>query len=137
VKPGAVAMQLPQLRKDVLGYELHTNRELGMMLKGTKPMAVFCDGRGHFPPVVLRYLRMFDRHVASGTFVKRVHMEMFEQTDLEVILYAIPDEAWRIDAMIALRSNANWTAEHERREGTLLGYTDAQNEIWIAKRYAR
>lgn len=41
------------------------------MLKGTKPLAKFADGEGRFPDVVLRYFRMFDRHVESGRFVRR------------------------------------------------------------------
>jgi hypothetical protein len=129
------------LSRNALGYELHTNRELGLMLRRTKPLAVFSDMRGHFLPVVLRYLRMFDRHAALGTFVKRIHHEMLDEAakkgELEVVLYALPEEAWRIDAMIALRRNlSNWNSEHERQEGMLLGYTDEQNQIWIEKRYS-
>ena len=48
-----------------LPYLVHTNRELGLMLAGEKPMASFVDGRGCFPEVVERYLRLFDRHVAE------------------------------------------------------------------------
>lgn len=126
------------LSKESLGYQVHTNRELGMMLRREKPLAVFCDVEGEFPEAVLRYLRMFDRHVKLGTLVKREHREPFEfQLERRVVLtifYSLPEETWRIDAMTELRRHIPdepWTAEHERKEGALLGYTSAQNDAWI------
>jgi hypothetical protein len=138
-------MPLPsRLSKEALGYQLHTNRELGMMLRREKPLAVFGDVDGAFPLLVLRYLRMFDRHVLFGTFAKREHRETIyvkgTRHDLLVYLYALPEEAWRIDAMIELRhrmSREPWTTEHERMEGMLLGYTDQQNDEWIASGYTQ
>jgi hypothetical protein len=123
-----------------LGYRIHTNRELGMMLRHEKPLSVFCDMEDAFPEVVLRYLRMFDRHAQSEELVKREYRELQEirgeHRAVLTILYALPEEAWRIVAMLDLRRNLPaWTKEHERREGTLLGYTDAQNDAWIASRY--
>jgi len=44
--PIAIAKMLP--------YILHTNRELGLMLAGKKPLAVFVDGQGCFPDFVER-----------------------------------------------------------------------------------
>lgn len=127
------------LRKEALGYQLHTNRELGMMLCGSKPLAVFSEVHGAFPEPVVRYLRLFDRHVETGRLVKRRHLEKARAPhsgntyELSVVLYAQPDEVWRIDAMIDLRRNLGvWTAEHERTEGSLLGYTDWQNDRWLA-----
>ena len=66
---------LNHLSERVLGYAIHTNRELGFMLRGSKPLAVFCDAYGHFPDTVLRYLRIFDRHVARGTFLRRDYVD--------------------------------------------------------------
>jgi hypothetical protein len=130
------------LSKATLGYVIHTNRELGLMLSRTKPLAVFSELDGNFVAPVRRYMRMFDRHVRAGTFVKREHIEMRPATaaeasrNLHLVLFALPEEAWRINAMIDLRRNLSaWTAEHERKEGMLLGYTEAQNETWIATRY--
>ncbi|HEX3652625.1 MAG TPA: hypothetical protein VHU18_07370 [Rhizomicrobium sp.] len=123
-----------------LGYRIHTNRELGMMLRHEKPLAVFCDVEDVFPAVLSRYLRLFDGHVQSGRLIKREYRETVDIRGacrtLLTIFYALPEESWRIDAMLELRRNtAGWTTEHERREGTLLGYTDAQNDAWIASRY--
>jgi hypothetical protein len=127
------------LSKESLGYEVHTNRELGLMLRGKKPLAVFVDYEGFFPSCVLRYLRMFDRHVFAGRIVKQVHREHVEVRgaghELVTILYALPSQKWRIDEMIDLRRHlVDWTSELERREGELLGYTDAENEIWLKRR---
>jgi hypothetical protein len=130
-----------ELTKESLGYQLHTNRELGMMLRGEKPLAVFSEVDGLFVWVVPRYLRLFDSHAAAGRFIRREHCKPRtiegKPRTLVTILYALPDEAWRIDAMIELRGRLDierWTEAHERREGSLLGYTDAQNDAWIAWR---
>jgi len=114
-----------------LPYRIHTNRELGMMLRGEKPLAVFCDGYEWFPDAVLRYLRLFDRHAAAGTLVKREYVlpDYTRRPDLKgwhTILYALPGEEWRIDAMIALRLSLLecWAPGKEREEGRLLGYEE-------------
>jgi hypothetical protein len=115
-----------------LPYQLHTNRELGLMLSGKKPLAMFMDGEGRFPGCVLRYLRMFDRYVALGRLVRRDHLrDEFGRYVSHRILFALPEEAWRIDAMIALKESDRWTSEHERREGELLGYEDWMNDYWL------
>src|SRR6478672_2605613 len=129
------------LSKERLGYQIHTNRELGMMLRGEKPLAIFSDVEGSFPAAVVRYLRMFDRHVLAGTLIRREHRETIEirgeLRTLLTVLYALPEEARRIHAMLDLRRNLSaWTKEHERREGALLGYTDTQNDAWIASRFS-
>ena len=122
---------LPQV-----SYQIHTNSELGLMLRGEKPLAVFSDAHGGFPEVVERYLQMFDRHVELGEFHRREFVE-FDQRGmprLHVILYALPGEEWRIDEMIALRSrmwSAGWNEASEQREGELLGYTPDQMEEWM------
>jgi hypothetical protein len=99
---------------------IHTNRELGMMLRGEKPLAVFCDGYGHFPDVVLRYMRLFDRHVDEGLFVKREYVVPNDGAAVvpgfHTVLYALSNEDWRIDAMIELRLSGGWSADHEREE---------------------
>src|SRR5262249_44162648 len=110
-----------------------------MMLRHEKPLAVFSDADGFFPAPALRYLRMFDRHAGAGTFVRREDRTLIEVRGkpgiLLTIYYALPEEAWRIGAMIELRRlrSQPWTEEQERTEGTLLGYTDAQNNAWIAR----
>jgi hypothetical protein len=55
-------------------------------------------------------------------------------------LYALKREAWRIDAYLLLEriaSKDQWNAALERLQGSLLGYTDEQNEEWLRKRYQK
>lgn len=114
-----------------LPYMVHTNRELGLMLRGIKPMAKFVDGEGFFPDLVLRYLRMFDRHVDSGRFVRRDEVVEHENMGrLHYVYFALRDEEWRIQAMTL---PGKWSLERERKEGELLGYTPEQNDIWIGR----
>ena len=131
------------LSPEALGYQVHTNRELGMMLQELKPLAVFCDDYGMSVEVVARYLRLFDRHVSTGRFERREYVELWpdgagETRRVHVILYALPGESWRIDAMIELRGHlSSWSAEAERREGELLGYAGWQNDIWMRERFGK
>lgn len=122
--------------KTKLPYKLHTNRELGLMLAGTKPLAMFVDGEGRFPEVLLRYFRLFDRHVASGCLIRRDHFSRWSPAYVSHrVLFALPSEAWRIDAMIELKESPDWTPDHERREGELLGYEDWMNDHWLGLAY--
>jgi hypothetical protein len=117
-----------------LPYTLHTNRELGLMLAGRKPLAEFADGVGSFPDVVIRYIRLFDRHVSAGEIVRRDHFSPPSDTrafTVHRILFALPTETWRIDEMIALREERTWSRDHERREGELLGYEDWMNDHFL------
>jgi hypothetical protein len=118
-------------------YLIHTNRELGLMLAGKKPLATFFDAEGYWPDVLQRYIRMFDRHIANGTLVRRDHFIYPTSNDKRKwhrVLFALPAEEWRIDAMIELMSGDTWSAERERREGELLGYEDWMNDFHLARR---
>ena len=119
-----------------LPYLVHTNRELGLMLAGSKPLAVFVDGRDRFPEVVRRYLRLFDRHVACGTIIRRDHFSKASWGERHHILFALPGEEWRFQAMLDLMlAEEPWTIDHERRQGELLGYDDWMNEHWLTSVY--
>jgi hypothetical protein len=119
----------------LLPYQLHTNRELGLMLAKKKPLSHFADAAGAFPEAVQRYLRRFDRYVATGEIVRRDSLcppNTNRLYNLHRILFALPGEEWRIDEMINLMEGAAWGPEQERREGELLGYADWMNEYWLA-----
>lgn len=126
-----------------LPYQVHTNRELGLMLRRAKPLAMFADTWGHYPEVVGRYLRLFEMHVRRGTFIKREYFELdrsgLHQHHIHIILFALPEEEWRIDAMINLRRRveSGWSEADEREEGRLLGYQEWQNDLWVARRFPR
>lgn len=121
-----------EVERQPLPYLVHTNRELGLMLRGEKPLARFARELSAPVPVLERYFRMFDRHVAEGRFVKRTVMP-YPKAPFQSVYYALPGEEWRIDAMIELLSGDGWTLADERREGELLGYSDWQNNIWIER----
>jgi hypothetical protein len=78
---------------------------------------------------------MFDRHVAMGRFERREHVRPVPQLPHlsdHRIFYALPGEAWRIDAMLELLDRPGpWSQDREREEGTLLGYEPWQSEFWL------
>src|SRR5579871_2398410 len=92
-----------------LPYLVHTNRELGLMLSGIKPLAYFADVAGREPEICIRYWRMFDRHVAAGRLVRREMIEALPgRPELQGrrLFYALPGHEWRVDAMLALLKEA-------------------------------
>ncbi|WP_454280017.1 hypothetical protein [Sphingomonas sp. Marseille-Q8236] len=116
-----------------LPYLEHTDRESGLMLKGVKPPAMFVDGRDCFPAGVIRYLRLFDRRVAAGRIIRRdmvTEASAYQNHAVHRMLLVLLGQEWRIDAMIALKGSPEWTPDHERREGQLLGYEDWMNDHW-------
>jgi hypothetical protein len=121
-----------------LPYLVHTNRELGLMLRGTKPLAYFMDVVGHEPDICVRYWRMFDRHVAVGRLIRHEVIEPcpdLPQLEYRQLFYALPGHAWRLDAMLTLLNEPGaWSDDRERRFGELLGYKDWQNDTWLTHR---
>jgi hypothetical protein len=123
-----------------LPYRVHTNRELGLMLRGNKPLAYFSEFAGHEPTACLRYWRLFDRHVAEGRLIYReviVPQPDHPHLQLRQMFYALPGQEWRIDAMIALlHEPGTWSDEREQRFGDLLGYEPWQMDYWMTHRTA-
>jgi len=132
---------------DDLPYRVHTGRELALMLAGTKPLAAFIDD---FPSLHGLYVipeREFEPHVAAGRIVKREDITApgpgapvgrGQRLGTRRVLYALPCEAWRIDAYLLLWKTAEksgWNAGFERMEGSLLGYEDWQNDYYVEHRY--
>lgn len=118
-----------------LPYLVHTNRELGLMLRGTKPLAYFMDLVGREPDICIRYWRMFDRHVALGRLIKREVIEPcpnLPNLDSRKLFYALPGHEWRVDAMLTLLDEPGaWSDDRERRFGELLGYEEWQIDCWL------
>jgi hypothetical protein len=53
------------------------------------------------------------------------------------VFYALPGEEWRIDAFNLVWKQLDygpWNDTLERLDGTLLGYSDEQNDWWIERR---
>ena len=128
-------------------YLVHTGYELFLMLEGVKPFAMFTieyPGMAEeFPEEVL-----FEPYVLSGKIIKRVMADIpFEEPirgpsgpvfeGVRQVLYSLPGEEWRCDAQLLLSrqlAHGPWNDTLERLEGSLLGYTDEQNDWWIAHR---
>jgi len=122
-----------------LPYLVHTNRELGLMLKGIKPLAYFKEIIGKEPECLVRYWRLFDRHVSERRLIKREFIEAAAKPlESRSIFYVLPGEEWRIEAMRELwqgflRTRGPRTAELERRFGELLGYEPWQMDFWMSR----
>ena len=147
-EPGDRAVRLrPASRLDDLPYPVHTGRELALMLKGTKPLTAFWGAYPSIPDREEIPERLFDPYVAAGRFVKRERVfearpsgvaggELRHST--RIVLYALPQEAWRIDAYLLLQDTAaksGWNEGFERMQGSLLGYEEWQNDIFIERCY--
>ncbi len=123
-----------------LPYKVHTNSELGLMLKGVKPLAVFSDAYEGFPDCLERYLRCFDRCVERDLITRQEYVELIslphlpEVRGIHRIYYTLPGQEWRVDAMIELMNREGpWSPTREREHGTLLGYEGWQNDVWAER----
>lgn len=122
---------------DELPYQVHTNRELALMLAEDKPFAVFSE----YYPSTIDYEFIpesrFDPYVKAGAFLKREYfLPEKNNHKTRFVLYAKKGEEWRIDAYILLKKTAEksgWNEGFERMEGSLLGYEEWQNDIYIEK----
>ena len=141
--PGSCAVRIrPADRMDSLPYKVHTNRELSLMLKGAKPLAVFFDVcSGDSGSDVIFEEQLFEPYVAAGRFIKRVQHGIRIKglgPEHRRVFYAQPGEEWRIDAYILMKKVAErsgWGEALERMEGSLLGYEDWQNDVFIKTLY--
>lgn len=128
---------------DGLPYKTRTGRELMLMLSGRKPLAYFSYFDGD--PLSSIIDQPFDRHVANGELEYRQHrLRLREKAEfVNYAIYTLPTEAWRADALILLLEageKGGWCPGMERVVGSLLGYTDEENDAyleWAAKRDAQ
>jgi hypothetical protein len=105
----------------------HEGRELELMKAGQKPLSMFVEETGValFPEVE------FDCLVAEGALTKRVQ----EERAVRRVLYALPGEEWRIEAMLLVVRlyPPTWSPDLERVIGALLGYAPSDIEAFIEK----
>jgi|SRR5262245_9044185 len=141
--PGSMCTRLrSRSALDDLPYQVHTGRELKLMLEGTKPLAYFYEEYPASSKSKDIPEDLFDQHVAAGRFVKREHVlidKASERHSKRVVLYALPGQEWRIEAFLLLLDTAaktGWNPGFERMEGSLLGYEEWQNDIFMEQIYA-
>jgi hypothetical protein len=128
---------------DDLSYPVHTNRELALMLRGHKPLAVFQTPYPHDEQAPGIPEAAFAPYVTSRRFAMREYVipssrlsfgVPAELDGIRVVLYATKDEEWRIDAYIMLEeaaARAGWSEAVIRMEGRLLGYEAWQIDEYI------
>jgi hypothetical protein len=139
IKPDAEIVLCSWSPLDGVPYRLHTRRELVLMVSGRKPM---CSLIGRIPPdesfdEIPEYL--FDPYVFNGKFLKKEyceinHFQFSSVKGVRVVLYAIASEAWRLDAYTHVRLTAKkfgWNESLTYQEGSLLGYSEPENDAWI------
>jgi hypothetical protein len=124
-------------------YEIHTGRELEFMLNRAKPLAHFGDYYPPEPDEDIIPQRAFAPFVSSGLFEMRAFVRLLSEPPPQRapyvrgvlhVFYAPRQESWRIEAFMELLEAAEtqpWSEHFERREGTLLGYSPAQNDAHI------
>jgi len=134
----------PWRRTDALPYKIHTNRELALMLSGSKPLAVFVSDYPGEPGLEVIPERLFAPYVKSGRFVSKECIEVQRdeagrEREIRRVMYALPEQAWRMDmyALIyQISQKSGWHEGFERLEGALLGYEEWQIEAFISLTYA-
>jgi hypothetical protein len=129
---------------DYLPYKVHTNRELILMLAGKKPLASFM-GSPDFAESREIPEKYFDPYVAEGRFRKHDEHYRLSKPDARTtnaavrhVLYALSGEEWRINEYRSLLQRANmegWNELFTRKQGSLLGYADWQNDAFIESIY--
>lgn len=125
-------------------YPLHTNRELEMMLAGSKPFAVFAHERVEgFEKSDALANQDFETYIANGTISE--YVRTFESSrpdgapfDIDYYFYALDGEGWRVEAyclLLEMLHQQNWCSQLEWLQGKLLGYTDEQNKYHLSRKY--
>jgi hypothetical protein len=128
-------------------YLVHTNFELPLMIDGRKKLARLSGGE----TAKAFGEDAFDVWVQKGLLHKQVIFVPIPDdqraglVDPSVkgyrnVYYTLKGEEWRIPAMEllwkAFERGSGWSDDHERMEGMLYGYDDAQNDWWIKHRRA-
>jgi hypothetical protein len=124
---------------DFLPYEVHTNREFELMMRGTKPLSVFSDWLEVDRSLLAAISEKFRPHIASGRFIERHYTRLpaARSRAASMLLIARTSEEWRIDAYILLRDEPGWNDDLERRQGSLLGYESWQTDAFLQAKKMR
>ena len=124
----------------------HTNRELELMLAGKKPLAMFYEEISLLPDEEFIPEAKFAAHVNNGDFVRAETVvagpyseKLGRETEIKYVLFALKNDAWRIQAMILLLEqwaiSNQWNETCERVMSALLGYSREEIDAWCNKRF--
>lgn len=133
-------MMVSWSESDGLPYRTHGGREFLLMKEKAKPLSVFTSTIPNYSGAIQMPERLFDGMVEAGHLVKNKYCEAIHDnpvvSGIEVLMYALPSEEWRINAYALLRSVARkmgWSKELTRLEGSLLGYSEWQNDAFLER----
>ena len=108
----------------------HEDRELELMLAGTKPLAMFTEV---VPPSFEFPEAEFAPYVATGEIIRyeEIYRNPRSEFATRIVYFALAGEEWRIDALHAINdaifSGRRATTEQDDIEtGRLLGYSDEE-----------
>lgn len=125
-------------KREPYPYQIHTNRELELMLAGKKPLAVFAhERRDGFKKADALAGQDFAPYVARGMFSEHkrtLQSTLPDGTQIEVdyYFYTVSGEEWRVPAyclLLDMLEKRGWCSHLEWLQGTLLGYTEEQNQF--------
>ncbi len=122
----------------------HTNRELELMLEGSKPLAVFYDEISVLPHEEIIPEERFHPYVVSGLFVRGegeftagFHAGLGREAIIKYVLFARKEEAWRIPAYLLMRKvlyKFGYSEALERIENGTFGICESCAEEISVKR---
>ena len=115
------------------GIGPHNDRELELMLAGTKPMAMFSDAlhvSDYFPDAD------FAPHVTAGTIIRVEEIIPRPPFEMRYLFFALPGEEWRIEEALIMSRNlcAGTVIDHDAdsaRMGELLGYASEDIDTFL------
>ena len=131
-----------------VSYEIHTNKELELMLSGKKPLAIFYEDISFLPDENFIPESKFAPYVKNGQFIRAEELiegpyseKLARKIRIKNVLFSQTGEEWRIKAMLLLKREfyrtGEWNETCERMEGILLGYTEEENNEFCEKHYQK
>lgn len=121
----------------------HEGRELELMKAGAKPLSMFVES---VEPNAEHFFSEndFDQLVAEGKLLKHSSLETIgmsygKDTKIRRVLYALPSEGWRINAILLVQDvysslGGGWRTDLDRIIGHLLGYDNEDIEYFVNQR---
>ena len=117
----------------------HDGRELEMLLTGQKPLAAF-SGYDGFSESDAAGGQDFANAVASSRVLRFENTFEFDGQPVYVVAFTRPEESWRGPAylhLIRFLYDRAWCPHLEWLQGSLLGYSDAENSAHLLRKYGR
>ncbi len=116
----------------------HAGRELALLLSGAKPLAVFSMLKKEHETLCFEG-QNFDLAVREGKLCRFERVfEVDSNKNIFYVAFSSPNETWRAFAYFHIKQfmfERSWCAHLEWIEGSLLGYSSAENKEHLLKKY--